>query len=56
MSRLYVSHDVEQVKFMDDFFWAYPQLKEFSEFMETQLKVFILEVLVELPSFSRFWL
>ena len=49
-----MSHDVQQIKLVDNFFRTDPSLQKLPQLMKTQLKVLILKSLMELPRLPRF--
>ena len=49
-----MSFDIEQIELMDDLFGTDPYLEEFTEFMETKLKLSSLKSFVEFTSLSWF--
>ena len=46
-------HDIQQIKFMNDFLRTQPKLKELPEFVEAKLIIFVLETFIVLFRLSR---
>ena len=46
-------HDIQQIKFMDNFLRTQPKLKELSELVEAKLIIFIPETFIVLFRLSR---